>query len=275
MNLFEIELVDLPSLAMLWVEQIRRGVEDMFGYRGHLERLHEWPYLGEYVADPLREQDQDSRAHRQFYRLFPRVGLAYHCLAVYMGLSLLEGRPFLYQRVPSFRVQFPHSRAVGEAHRDFWYHHQPGELNCWLPLVDAFGTATVHIQTEAAVPDHPFARSFDRVAMVPVPVRYGQVLCFDAVNLLHGNRLNREELEPVIELDDYGCERHAGWSGRGRTRVSIDFRVLPEALYDPENRRESINTGTPFVEGAYWTRPPAELLEAPRDQGAELVDQDA
>lgn len=265
MNLFDIEIRDLPcgvcgptcsGIPITTAHHFARKVRGMFGHP--LELLHEWPHLGPVPGNVDRADDNKSRAHVQFYRKFPRIRRSYERFATVMGLELLgPDVPFYIQRIPTVRFHFPGSRAVGEAHRDLAYGHQPGELTCWLPLTDCWNSSTIWIEAvEQEAIDHPFARSTDRAPMCAVPMRVGQVLCFDSVNLLHANLLNHEGQEPVMgEHPIYGTPAVTGYEGRGLTRVSFDFRILPCHLHDPETRRTSINTESPMILGGYWTEP--------------------
>lgn len=157
-------------------------------------------------------EDQSSAYHQRFY------GSLEHFLPVYRSfvreLIVREGMSaghVYFQRVPSFRVHLPDNVAVGEEHRDGDYGHADGEINYWLPVTDAFDTNTVWIEGE------------------PEAVRHGQILVFDGVNRLHGNRINRT----------------------GKSRVSFDFRILPKSLYRPRADR-SVSAGLRFVVGEYW-----------------------
>ena len=58
---------------------------------------------------------------------------------------------------------------------------------------------------------------------------YGECIQWDGSNLTHGNHINKT----------------------GKTRVSVDFRVMLESNYVP-NEHGSINTHTIFMKGAYY-----------------------
>ena len=57
------------------------------------------------------------------------------------------------------------------------------------------------------------------------------MLVFDGANLEHGNRVNRSD----------------------RTRLSFDFRVVPEPLFRDRDKR-SLNTKMRFALGEYFER---------------------
>ena len=262
---------------------LRGLVIGMFGHR--LERLHEWPHLGMIPADVSRADDQGSRAHRQFYRKFPRIENYYRGVAFGLGQRALgPDRPFYIQRVPSFRLHFPRSRAVGEPHTDWQYGHQFGELNFWLPLTDARNTSTMWVAERAegwdmagyakTLADEGAEAAFstlpDPIRMWPVNLELGHVLVWDSVLRAHGNLLNHEGLTEWLEVDVGGDEtravttdeaavlvelaggaplkcRRRWFEGTGHTRVSIDFRILPVDELEAETSRRSVNKAIPFT----------------------------
>jgi ectoine hydroxylase-related dioxygenase (phytanoyl-CoA dioxygenase family) len=59
--------------------------------------------------------------------------------------------------------------------------------------------------------------------------KYGECIQWDGSNLTHGNEKNVT----------------------GKTRVSVDSRVITESNYIP-NESGSINTNTPFALGGYY-----------------------
>lgn len=249
------------------------AVEQFFGHR--LDRLHESPYFGGHFTDVRREEDQASVAHHQFYRLFPRIAVPYAQLAVACVREFV-GEPCHIQAVPTFRVHFPNSRAVGEPHTDWQYGHQPGEVTCWLPLTPAYGSATVWVADrveawdprayEAAAAEEGAGRapagSSERVLerslppavhLWPVNIEPPLMLVFDGVTRVHANLLNREGMEAETVPDEHGLPTVVSWSGRGVTRVSLDFRLLPARLADPATKRCDLGTGALMAPGGYWT----------------------
>lgn len=105
---------------------------------------------------------------------------------------------FIFQRIPTFRVQLPNNFAVGEFHRDRDYQHFPFETNVFLPLTPAFDTNTIWLETEEGAEDYS-----------PLNCNYGTIVVFDGANLKHGNYPNNT----------------------GLTRMSVDFRLIPKELY--------------------------------------------
>eukprot|EP00446_Apocalathium_sp_SHHI-4_P066132 CAMPEP_0177530684 /NCGR_PEP_ID=MMETSP0369-20130122/53554_1 /TAXON_ID=447022 ORGANISM="Scrippsiella hangoei-like, Strain SHHI-4" /NCGR_SAMPLE_ID=MMETSP0369 /ASSEMBLY_ACC=CAM_ASM_000364 /LENGTH=303 /DNA_ID=CAMNT_0019011603 /DNA_START=87 /DNA_END=995 /DNA_ORIENTATION=+ len=105
-----------------------------------------------------------------------------------------------YQREVTFRVHGPSSQPVGEAHVDAEYHHPPAEVNWWLPLMNTFGSNTLHVESAPGKGD-----------FAPVELEYGQVLRF------YGNLCHHYTVANTTDV----C------------RVSFDFRVLSMAHHDP------------------------------------------
>lgn len=123
----------------------------------------------------------------------------------------------VYQRLPTLRIHFPRNLSVGEYHRDRNYNHPDEEVNIWIPVTRAHGTATIHIENSYNAGDHQ-----------PIEVYNGQYLIFDSA-LEHGNEVN---------VENY-------------TRVSFDFRVIPLSKYKSSSQ-QSINQGMKFAIGDYY-----------------------
>lgn len=136
-------------------------------------------------------------------------------------ISPLYGEDFLYQRFPTFRVHLNGNVAVGAFHNDASFGHPAGEINYIIPLTNSYDTASVWIESE------PGKEDFFAVYMM-----IGQLIQFNGNQLTHGNKVNVE----------------------GRTRCSMDFRVLPISKYDAENNSESITRHTKFKDGEYYKR---------------------
>jgi len=161
--------------------------------------------------------DQSTEFHRQFYEHFDEIHSSYlRFIADVIAPRFDE--PFCYQVVPTFRVHLPENVAVGEFHTDEDYNHSPGEINFWVPFTATFGTNSVFI--ESALGSGEFA---------PIEAGYGDVVTFDAVRWRHGNKLNTT----------------------GQTRVSFDFRCVPESAYNPRGLK-TVNTGTSLEIGDYF-----------------------
>ena len=121
-----------------------------------------------------------------------------------------------YQAMPALRVSPPATQAMGRRHHDAVYGHQPGQLNYWLPLAAAWGENTLWVEpttcqrSMAADPTGSVRADAEAEARaVPLEGSFGDCWRF------YGNL-------------DYHSTRPNNTSG---TRVSLDFRVVPGALY--------------------------------------------
>lgn len=166
-----------------------------------------------------RETDQQTKWHKRFYETRAVWGLLYRKFVMeFVARQFSE--PFMFQAIPTFRVQLPGNVAVGAYHSDGEYGHPAGSVNWWLPLTSAAGTNSIYL-----VEDEYRRRS--------IRAWPGDVIVFDAVARRHGNEINGER-----------------WS-----RVSFDFRCLPVRLYR-ESQARSVNMGCRFAPGEYYAAEP-------------------
>ncbi|GMI01952.1 hypothetical protein TrST_g6099 [Triparma strigata] len=119
-----------------------------------------------------------------------------------------------YQSMPALRVSPPSTQAMGRRHNDAVYGHQPGQLNYWLPLSASFGDNTLWVEPTTC-------RS--EVDNTPVPLEGDFGDCFR----FYGNL-------------DYHSTRPNNTSC---TRVSLDFRIVPGAIYDDDYVGSRSDTG--------------------------------
>lgn len=195
----------------------------------YLHESHAWlGQMGVAVDDPTivhtRETDQTARYYRDLYML-----LTHHSRPAFKFAywDFLEDEiqpqfdePIVYQTMPTLRAHMPGNVAVGEYHVDSKYGHPKEAVNFWVPFTNAHDTNTLHVQTS------------EDTEPQPIDVAYGEYVAFDGVNLPHGNELNTT----------------------GRTRVSMDLRVIPESKFIPSSDA-AINTGLKFDigEGGYYS----------------------
>ncbi len=193
--------------------------------------LQQHPSLGQFGAtEPLRLEEFAVRANvfRNFKArqvLYRAVANDAHLLSLYErlvhdvvlprlkdvlvavagGVGVGEGSEavlFHYQYPPTMRLQPGPSQEHGRTHADAEYGHQPGELNCWLPLTDPALT-----QTTLWVESEPGDGSFH-----PLEVGYGAIAVFHGVE----------------------CRHYAPPNPSGFTRVSLDFRIGIGGHFDPQ-----------------------------------------
>jgi hypothetical protein len=198
---------------------VRRWVEELIQSPVPLEDLHLAGLTNGLEDAPGGEQD--TAVHRRFYQgataLIPHLRLL---AAFLVDLYQPAGIPWLFQRIPTLRVQPPGFKAVGgEVHRDRDYGHPDGELNVIVPVTDMTGSATLFLESEPDKDDFHFQH-----------IPYGWVLFFDGRNCRHGNLRNLS----------------------ARTRVSFDFRLIAKADYNEAWQGQTIVSGKRFVVGDYY-----------------------
>lgn len=169
------------------------------------------------VALVERASDQGTVAHRRFYEHYQGRFMELYREFVAGFVQPLLGETAIFQTRPTFRVHFPGNLAVGEWHRDTDYNHNPEAITFWVPVTDAYGTNTLQVELGGAKRE--------------VPAPYGNAVIFDSMGLLHGNEVNTTS----------------------DTRVSFDFRVIPESQFVPSDRM-TLNTGMKMEIGGYYDR---------------------
>jgi hypothetical protein len=146
------------------------------------------------------KNDQSSYIHQLFYNL-PDSHLFFQNYKRFIMneiWKLFTYKPIVFQKKPTFRIQFMNNVAVGEFHKDSDYNHPKTEINYYLPITNAFGNNTIWIESEPNKKDYK-----------PIELKYGEIAVFDGANLMHGNQIN----------------------DTGYTRISIDFRAMTEEQY--------------------------------------------
>ncbi|MEJ7610066.1 MAG: hypothetical protein WKF88_02690 [Ferruginibacter sp.] len=171
-----------------------------------------------------RENDQGTNFHPLYYRWArtPEFTGLYDDFIKNVIQKMYDGK-IVYQAIPTFRIALRDNIAVGEYHKDRNYRDEEWakkvkEHNFFLPFTDAFDTNTIWVESE-----------IDKGDFAPMNCKYGECIQWDGSNLTHGNEPNKT----------------------GKTRVSVDFRVMLESNYVPDHHG-SINTNTPFVKGGYY-----------------------
>lgn len=206
-------LKEIPVAILKYPKELdlRPTIESMLGTHD-LEGLHR--QIGR-IAVVTRENDQKTVIHKRFYD-----GLDEHFYREYhrfIGsfVQPLFDEPLVFQKTPTFRAHLPHNLAVGEFHKDTNYNHLREAVTFWLPMTDAYESNSVQVELD------------DEVQAMTVP--HGFVMAFDSMNLNHGNFINSTD----------------------QTRVSIDFRVVPESQFKPSDH-ETLNTGMKMNIGGYY-----------------------
>ena len=196
--------------------QFRQVVESMLE-DSNLEKLHEVQQYDLFEvakeAKTIWHPKYYSKFKDEFYSLYAKF--IEEIIKPHFGFETL-----VYQKIPSLRIHLHQNVGVGGWHKDRDYNHTQGEINCWLPFTDTFNTNTIWMESEEGKGDYK-----------PYDVKYGELLIFDGVNLLHGNKTNEEN----------------------QTRVSVDFRVVDINNFNP-SEKTSFQNPTKFEIGDYFEK---------------------
>jgi ectoine hydroxylase-related dioxygenase (phytanoyl-CoA dioxygenase family) len=128
---------------------------------------------------------------------------------------------FLYQKFPSFRVHIPNDQAVHKWHYDSDedHRHPDWEINFQIALTKMFESNAMWLESVPNLGDFS-----------PVEMEVGDFCIFYGNKCCHGNKENLT----------------------GKTRVSMDFRILPFSKYDKEASLSSVTSNRKFVIGDYY-----------------------
>jgi ectoine hydroxylase-related dioxygenase (phytanoyl-CoA dioxygenase family) len=190
----------------------------------HLFNIEDLSSINDNVEVFNREKDQNTPYHKLYYEWARTEEFT----QIYKQFILEIVRPLynediVYQTIPTFRVAYPNNIAVGEFHKDKFYRDinwaiDVDEDNFYLPFTNAVNTNTIWVESEE-----------DKGDFAPMDCNYGELIQWDGSNLTHGNKINET----------------------GKTRISVDFRVMLYSNYKP-SEYGSINTKTKFQIGEYY-----------------------
>jgi len=185
-----------------------------------LSRIHiDWPEAIEYDMLNDVKTDQNTVFHKYFYENINETGWEdIYPLFIKDIISPLINEDILYQRIPTFRVHLPSNLAVAEFHKDKDYSHSIYERNIYLPLTKAYGSNTIWVE-----------RNKGEKNFIPFEGEVGDFWLWDGANHFHGNKVNKT----------------------GKSRVSIDFRILPKTKYKLNNKK-TITNNSEMIIGDYW-----------------------
>lgn len=195
-------------------------IEDLFHVKD-LSRLHELSEI-KYTEQFQIGKDSSTIFHKIFYDKYRAGWPELHDMYDrYIGKLIQFPEQVLYQKFPTFRVHLPGNVAVGAFHNDSEFGHPKGEINFIIPLTNSYDTASVWVESEPGKKD-----------FIPMEMNVGEIIFFNGNYLTHGNKINET----------------------GKTRVSMDFRVLYLKDYDEHNNGQSITLNTKFKDGEYYKR---------------------
>jgi hypothetical protein len=131
------------------------------------------------------------------------------------------GRSFFYQTFPSFRVHIPNDQAIHKWHYDSDedHNHPDWEINFQIALTKMWDSNAMWLESVPGLGD-----------FAPLEMGVGNFAIFCGNKCIHGNKENKT----------------------GKTRVSMDFRVLPYDKYDESAAKSSATASRKFVLGDYY-----------------------
>lgn len=196
-----------------------------------LQNVHlAYPSLDEQLTF---EKDTKTHFHRKYYDsvYYTEVIDLYNTFVRDVILPRYSDTAYAVQVDPSFRIHLPNNTALGireedtedriGIHCDADYNHQPGEINFVLPITQMFDTNTLYVESSPLIGDFH-----------PVTLEIGEVFCFYGNKCRHFNKCNRTE----------------------KTRISLDFRIIPMSSYDETWDRESVHGKLPLKLGGYFKK---------------------
>lgn len=131
------------------------------------------------------------------------------------------GWPACFQRDPNFRAHLPGTgHHLTQRHKDAQYHHQPLELNFWIPLTRAHSSNTLFVESA------PGANDFGPFELGP-----GE----------------------GVRFWGHSCEHYTLPNITDDTRLSFDFRVIAPGMYRERYSNSHKSDGTPrFAIGGFF-----------------------
>ena len=173
--------------------------------------------------------DQSTVFHKAVYSTFDNtdffktqfwIQYSELCLEI---LEILKKRTGYYkewsiQRYPTIRFQYPCNISVFEFHRDTNYAHPLGEINCFYALNKCYETSALQVEKNLGFEDYE-----------PLNLDPGQYALLNTSMYKHGDKINKTN----------------------KTRVSMDFRFIPNLRLDKENispsRKKKLTSDSYFI----------------------------
>ena len=201
----------------------RELIEDLYGVK-KIEKIHKSkPHLipTEKIVFP---KEVSSKLHKIFFKKLNNDWEEFYKIYkkfILNEISNIVDEPFLYQYMPSYRIQFPKEKAVTKWHfdSDQDHLHPDGEINFCIPLTNMNNTTAVWSETVPGKKD-----------FFPMNAKLGQFYTFNGNKCTHGNKINNTD----------------------EVRFSFDFRILPKKFYNNKNYNISLNSKKAFVKNSYY-----------------------
>jgi len=171
-------------------------------------------------------EDSTTEFHKTFYDcindttsiLSCKLKNSYNDLIKQVILPYLNLNEALVQKFPTIRFHLPNNVAVARPHIDSEF-HPIGEINFTIAITDMHDTNSIWIETMPRLED-----------FVCFNLKAGDCISFNANLCSHFNKINET----------------------GKTRISMDFRVLPLNMYKENIIKKSASTNQTYVDGGYY-----------------------
>lgn len=166
-----------------------------------------------------KENNQSTEYHKRFYASLDNDNKLKSLYDKFISnvIKNLFDEEIIYQVTPTFRLQAIDNVSVFKFHKDTEYGHSDKTINFFLPITKCYDTNALWVESGS---------SFE-----PMECDYGDLITFDAVNLLHGNKVNKT----------------------GKSRISLDFRVMKMVDYC-ETSKQTLSKNRRLVLGDYYTK---------------------
>jgi hypothetical protein len=202
-------------------------VQEIFSTEKPLELIHNENTTTEQVTF-------DTDTSTDYHKLYYKSDLYKEMIAIYddflvKNILPIFGEDIVVQKEPSFRICLPNNTALGKCvtdtdseiigmHCDGDYNHPKEEINFMLTITGQEETNSCYIETEPKKGD-----------FFPVKLAKGDFMSFYGNQCRHYNKVNRT----------------------GKTRISIDFRVIPYSQYN-ETEASAVHSNRKFCIGDYF-----------------------
>lgn len=209
---------------------VLRYNNDNYDFRKYARECFDIEKLDEvHINNPKYERftefkkDVQTWYHKKFYKYLDsergnEMKKLYDKLIKEVILPYLNLSKALVQKFPSFRVQLPNNVAVAKKHNDNSLGHPIGEINFTYTFTDMKNSTAILIEKMPRMKEY-----------VKIESEENNIISFNANLCEHYNEINDTE----------------------KTRMSMDFRILP-LNYLPKNDVRSHTSNMKFVDGGYY-----------------------
>lgn len=198
-------------------------IKKIFNTEKELEEFHSLLPENEEVKEVNFQNDNETWFHKKFYEKlnnsWEEFDVLYHLFVEENIKTIFNKEKIIYQKRPTFRIQLPNNKSVGEFHRDYDYNHQLGEINFVVGLTEMQNTTAIWSESIPGLGD-----------VHPMNMQKGHFLAFNGNMCSHGNKINTTK----------------------KTRISFDFRVISEEFYKSDFNKKSTGKNIPMTIGGYY-----------------------